>query len=154
MNGFEATRRIMQIKPTPIVIISATYNKEDVDLSFKAIEAGALSILEKPKGFYDPDYQQTAKQILTSIKTVAGIKLITRRYSTKPFEMPPASTLAITEESKAVGPVKIEAVGIGASLGGPKHCVKFFLICPAIFLCRFMLSNIFQQALYKDTWTG
>lgn len=134
MNGFETTRRIMQVKPTPIVIISATFNKEDVNLSFKAIETGALSILEKPKGFYDPDYKRIAKEIVSSIKTVAGIKLITRHYSTREVELPVRSaSLFTTSGETKPSSTKIEAVGIGASLGGPQALRTIFSELPNSF---------------------
>ena len=44
MNGFDATRRIMETYPTPIVIVSAADDK-DTTKAFQAIEAGALAIL-------------------------------------------------------------------------------------------------------------
>ena len=45
MDGFEATRKIMSTQPTPIVIVSS----DQVSMSFRALEAGALAAIAKPQ---------------------------------------------------------------------------------------------------------
>src|SRR6187549_2349353 len=40
MDGLEATRRIMQTKPLPIVLVSASMENQETQLVFQAIEAG------------------------------------------------------------------------------------------------------------------
>jgi len=45
MNGFDATRRIMETRPTPIVIVSGTLEVAETASVFRAIEAGALAVL-------------------------------------------------------------------------------------------------------------
>ena len=47
MNGLEATRRIMETVPVPIIIISIHLDVNNVSTSFRALEAGAVAILEK-----------------------------------------------------------------------------------------------------------
>src|SRR3990167_363834 len=56
MDGFEATRRIMETCPVPIVIVSASWDPKEVEKTFKAIEAGAVTVLEKPVSIGHPDY--------------------------------------------------------------------------------------------------
>ena len=50
MNGVDATRRIMSEKPTPIVVIAASVESDDLKISLHALQAGALTVLEKPDG--------------------------------------------------------------------------------------------------------
>src|SRR5262249_59413108 len=50
MNGFEATQRIMSERPTPIVVISASVESEELRITMNALAAGALTVLEKPAG--------------------------------------------------------------------------------------------------------
>lgn len=107
VNGYETTRKIMETKPLPIVIISSAYNEYNTELSFKAIEAGALAILKKPVGSASPGYEREAKEIISTIKTIAAIKCIKR----SPLRIPSLKIETI--------PNKIEAIAIGASLGGP-----------------------------------
>lgn len=129
MDGFETTRRIMQTTPIPIIIVSANFKREDVNKSFQAITAGALDILEKPRGPDDPHFANMAKAILTAIKTVAGAKLITRRFSAP---LPPIPTVAATHSLPDISQ-PIEAIAIGSSLGGPQALSTIFSQLSAAF---------------------
>jgi len=48
MNGFDATRQIMETHPTPIIIVSGTTDFTDTSKAFRAIEVGALALLQRP----------------------------------------------------------------------------------------------------------
>jgi two-component system chemotaxis response regulator CheB len=50
MNGLEATRRIMETAPIPIVIVSGSEDAQEVTTTFDAMEAGALAVLRRPVG--------------------------------------------------------------------------------------------------------
>jgi two-component system, chemotaxis family, protein-glutamate methylesterase/glutaminase len=127
MDGYEATRQIMQNNPIPIIIISATVKKEDVNASFKAMEAGALAVFEKPTGPQDPNFHTLAKALRESIKIMSGVKLIARRLKSllKPTAPP------IEEVPQPIS--TIEAVAIGASLGGPQALSVVLSEIPAFF---------------------
>src|ERR1700683_855832 len=56
MNGFDATRRIMETRPTPIVIVSAA-NDSDTTTAFQSIESGALAVLQTPCGPNHPEHE-------------------------------------------------------------------------------------------------
>ena len=56
LDGFEATKQIMSCCPTPIVIVSASVAR-DMDATFSAVKAGALTVLEKPRGLTSADYE-------------------------------------------------------------------------------------------------
>src|SRR5438477_12408477 len=60
MNGFEATQRIMSEKPTPIVVVSASVEREDLKITMNALQAGALTVLEKPVGTTSAEYESLA----------------------------------------------------------------------------------------------
>lgn len=113
MDGFEVTRKIMESKPVPIVIITSAFKPKDAIQGFRAMEAGALAILEKPLGPTDPLYHQKIAEIITTIKIVKDIKLV-RRTGTKN-----GKSISIPKEKIADFSEDIEAVVIGASLGGP-----------------------------------
>ncbi len=125
LDGFETTRRIMQTKPLPVIIVSGLYSQHDVDASFRAMDAGALAIIPRPVGFNDPQYESMAKNLIETIKVSAGIKVVTRH---KQREYP-----------KEIGSVDnktnniIEAVAIGASLGGPPALELILSSLPASF---------------------
>src|SRR5690554_8095477 len=48
MDGLTATGRIMATCPTPILVVTADPHRGGVDLSFKALSAGALDLVPKP----------------------------------------------------------------------------------------------------------
>ena len=67
MDGFEATRRIMESNPVPIVICSGILNPNEVATTFRVIEAGALTCIEKPlspghAGFEEITPQRSGKR--------------------------------------------------------------------------------------------
>ncbi|HJZ13379.1 MAG TPA: response regulator, partial [Acidobacteriota bacterium] len=78
MNGFEATRRIMETAPTPIVIVSASYEPQEVTTAFQAIEAGALAVVGKPKAIGHADLERTAKEFIQTIKLMSEVKVVRR----------------------------------------------------------------------------
>ena len=45
LDGFEATRRIMVERPTPIVIVSASVDVHEATVSMHALRVGALTLL-------------------------------------------------------------------------------------------------------------
>lgn len=112
MDGFEATRRIMETIPVPIVICSATANTKDIVVTFRALEAGAIACIEKPLGSERDDFIEVEQRLLETIKLMSEVKVVRRtaRSRTTPFPAPPA-----TEQA----PARIRLIGIGASTGGP-----------------------------------
>src|SRR3990167_7382847 len=67
MDGLETTRQIMQTCPTPIVVVSSQSESQELDLSFGALQAGALSVLAKPVGVSHPAFEQCARQLCTQL---------------------------------------------------------------------------------------
>lgn len=114
MDGFAATRAIMENAPTPIVIVSASTGATSVESTFQAMEAGALAVVHRPPGLGHPDYAAAAHELVWTIKTMSEIKVV-RRYAwaraNRVDSMPPAARVGAGGE--------IELVAIGASTGGP-----------------------------------
>ncbi|KAF0216061.1 MAG: two-component system chemotaxis family response regulator [Geobacteraceae bacterium] len=114
MNGLDATRRIMETHPTPIIILSGNLDPEEVMTSFHAMEAGALVALPKPRGAGHPDHEREVGSLVRTVKLMAEVKVVKRwprsrnRVSTPP-------QVVISDEA----PAKLQVVAIGASTGGP-----------------------------------
>src|SRR3954470_2996775 len=75
MNGFEATQRIMAEKPTPIVVVSASVESEDLKISMNALRAGALAVVEKPVGTSHAAYELLAGRICTQLAIMSRVKV-------------------------------------------------------------------------------
>jgi len=116
MDGFEATRIIMETTPTPIVIVSASWDPKEVKKTFRAIEAGALTAVRKPVGVAHPDYKDQAKELIQTVKLMSEIKVIRRQSRIKHGKDVPAGP-AVNDIIPSTTDVKV--VAIGASTGGP-----------------------------------
>jgi two-component system chemotaxis response regulator CheB len=110
VDGFEATRRIMETNPLPIIVCSATSNTKDVVVTFQAMEAGAVACIEKPLGREHADFEIAAAHLLDTVRLMAEVKVVRRTARPAP---PPASP----PQLRAAAAVQL--VGIGASTGGP-----------------------------------
>jgi two-component system chemotaxis response regulator CheB len=114
MDGYEATRKIMETCPTPIVIVSGSLKIDEVASNFRAIEAGALAVAQRPNGVGHPQYEEVAQELLKMVKLMSEVKVVRRwprsRYS-------PASPVVPKEIVKSKGTIRV--VAIGASTGGP-----------------------------------
>ncbi len=78
MDGFETTRKIMETYPLPIVIITSSYKPEEVEKTFRAMEAGAVTILEKPDSFNRWQSRESCEELKNTIKVMAGVKVVRR----------------------------------------------------------------------------
>ena len=115
LDGIEATRRIMESNPVPIVIVSGNWNPEEVETTFKAMEAGAIAIVQRPAGVGHPDHGKTARELLQTVKLMSEVKVIRRRPPGKRA----ASVAFVKEPALAKKAQEIEIVAIGTSTGGP-----------------------------------
>lgn len=107
MDGLEATRRIMERIPTPVVIVSGL-SERAIQISVGALEAGALTALEKPPGPGEPGFDEGWQRFLRTVRSMAEVRVV-RRIRSRVSASPPDLALA---ERPAV-------VAIGASTGGP-----------------------------------
>ena len=116
MDGYEATRRIMETHPAPIVIVSVSVDPREVATTFRALEEGAVAAVQKPPGIGHPDHEQTARVLIQTVKLMSEVKVIRRWPMRYPATPPPGPA---TDNWKPGGPGKIEVIAIGASAGGP-----------------------------------
>lgn len=114
MNGFDATRNIMQTCPTPIVIVSGNDDRSEMGKSFRAIEAGALVVVQRPFGPGNAAYHETSNALIRTVKAMAEVKVVRRWPKDASRSMGPEADTGNGRRGKAR-----ELVVIGASTGGP-----------------------------------
>jgi two-component system chemotaxis response regulator CheB len=114
-DGIEAVRTIMATNPIPTVIISASIDPGEVGDTFRALEAGAVAICEKPQGITHPRYHAQARKIVQTVKMVSEIRMVRRWKPSRGAPQRPAESVM----ELLPGAPKIEIVAIGASTGGP-----------------------------------
>ena len=116
MDGFEATRRIMETQPVPIIVCSGITNPKDVATTFRVMEAGALACVGKPVGREHPDFDATAENIRQTVRLMSEVKVV-RRWALG--RVAPA-TPVVRPAPPNGAPVGVTVVGVGASTGGPQ----------------------------------
>jgi two-component system chemotaxis response regulator CheB len=115
MDGFEATRRIMESTPLPIVICTATSNPRELAVAFRSMEAGALACVEKPVAPTDPDFQRRTSNLIQTIRLMSEVKVVRRWARARTAQGPAADGFHADARSRASNAI----IGIGASTGGP-----------------------------------
>ncbi|HYN74455.1 MAG TPA: chemotaxis-specific protein-glutamate methyltransferase CheB [Candidatus Methanoperedens sp.] len=115
MSGYEATAAIMESVPTPIVIVSGYLRSKEVASVFRAIEAGALAVVLRPQGIGHLDHEAGTRELLQTVRLMSEIKVVKlfRRAARERSSLP-----AVPLDLQRAVP-EIQAVGIGASTGGP-----------------------------------
>lgn len=145
MDGISAVRRIMSIRPTPVLMFSSLTH-EGAQATFEALEAGALDYL--PKNFDDisNNLEEVAK-VLRSRVWMLGIRGLPKKPDLVKEKKPLFKTKPSTDES-AKAPAKnatvsaappkprkgsYKLVAIGTSTGGPVALQQVLSVLPKDF---------------------
>ncbi|MDX9702514.1 MAG: chemotaxis response regulator protein-glutamate methylesterase [Candidatus Auribacterota bacterium] len=115
MDGLTALKHIMISHPLPVVIISSLTQK-GAEITFEAIQLGAVEVIPKPSGTISLNIKQQKQEIIEKIKAAHKVdcKKIRRIAPPAPVvkKYPPMST-----ECSHI-------VAIGVSTGGPQTLMK------------------------------
>jgi two-component system chemotaxis response regulator CheB len=122
MNGLSATRRIMETRPTPIVIISRSVKADEVDATMESLRAGAVSAVEKPSAASSTaELAEMGKRVCRELVLMSQVNVIRQRFNRRRF---PTVTLSQRGRPTAIprdwrADDQFQIVGIAASTGGP-----------------------------------
>ncbi|RED86418.1 protein-glutamate methylesterase/protein-glutamine glutaminase [Cohnella phaseoli] len=70
MNGIEALQKIMETRPTPVIMLSAVTDNGTRD-TIRALQFGAIDFIRKPDGAVKLDIRQVGEQLLEKLRIVA-----------------------------------------------------------------------------------
>ena len=125
MDGFEATRRIMETCPAPIVMVSGGPPEGSAG-ELRAVAAGALASVPRPADPGHPDHAASARRLVETVKLMSEVKVVRRWPRRRPAGAPAAQAAAAPASDAPPSPAEplalprgIRAVAIGASTGGP-----------------------------------
>lgn len=110
VDGFAATERIMTATPVPIVVVSAFPDHTQAEAAARALTSGALAVLRKPAGIFAPDSEESARELIATVKAMAEVKVV-RRLSRSRTDIP--------FQAAAAWRVCPRLLAIAASIGGP-----------------------------------
>ncbi len=139
MNGLEFTREIMTRYPRPVLVISVSV-QEGSENVFRLLEAGAVDVFLKPRGFIESEFEKKALELISKVKVVAGVHVFHRHpkkvgseelgVESKKLSEKGVFTELRTLNSKLNA---IRVVAIGASTGGPQILHSLLSVLPANF---------------------
>ncbi len=108
MGGLEALKRIMAIRPIPVLLLSSL-TKEGAGVTLHGLELGAMDFVDKSRVQGNMNLLNLAEELKTKIRALASVK-----------PHPPSALLTPivrTEAPRGVG--QCDIVVIGTSTGGP-----------------------------------
>jgi len=111
INGYETTQRIMQERPTPVVVVAGTVERAESHMTMEALRAGALAVVEKPVGVTAAEYETVAERLCTQLAIMSQVKVVRWHTAHRP---PPFIPRAASR------PVPYTVLGIVCSTGGPR----------------------------------
>lgn len=145
MDGFQATRLIMSIHAVPIVVISSSVDDEELEITFRAIEEGALAVLEKPLGPSHSGFEAARKEMIDTVRSMAEVKVVRRYGHARKGGLSISGAAAMVQHSK---PYKI--VAIGCSTGGPQALLTILAEFPR----EFPIPIVVAQHISKGFVSG
>jgi two-component system chemotaxis response regulator CheB len=122
MNGDHATRQIMERVPTRIVMVTASSGRDETSVAFRALGAGALTVVEKPGGPDHPGHAESARRLVETVTLMAEVKVV-RRWPRRERAVPPSPAPATPDRT-------IRVIAIGASTGGPQAVATILTALP------------------------
>lgn len=133
MDGITAVKKIMEIRPTPILMISSL-TTESAKITMEALDAGAVDYIAKP-GTMNVGRSENSEDIVQKVKSLSRIpprrlKTMTRRSVVR--ERPQSVRETVRAENKSTADVT-KILLIGASTGGPGLIEQICTALPASF---------------------
>jgi two-component system chemotaxis response regulator CheB len=124
LDGFAATKEIMIVAPTPIVIVTASLEPREVEVAMQSLRTGALAALRKPPGPRSAGFEEAARRLVTTVKAMAHVKVV-RHW--RPLGGAADQVPATKEQRRAPAPGPAsslprpfrQVVALAASTGGP-----------------------------------
>jgi two-component system chemotaxis response regulator CheB len=142
MDGLEAVERIMDRRPTPVIILSATVSPGEVGSAFRAVRAGAFEALPKPAGVTSEEsYSRIAEDLVARVRLYA---LVGRRRGWSDQVDEGADPLGLQ-----VPAVSDRVIAVGASTGGPRAVQRLLSVLPAPFPCPILLVQHISQGFTR-----
>jgi two-component system chemotaxis response regulator CheB len=146
MDGITFLRRIMEERPTPVVICS-TLTEKGAKTTMEAMAAGAVSIVTKPKLSLKQFLTESADELVATVRAAAraNVRRLAKRPAAPPLAapakftadviLPPGSHRAMVQTTERV-------VAIGTSTGGTQALEEVLTtlprVCPGMVIVQHM----------------
>ncbi|MEM8676042.1 MAG: response regulator [Cyanobacteria bacterium P01_G01_bin.67] len=75
MDGLEFTKQVMAHHPTPILVLSNSVQKTDVDKIYEVMKAGAVDVMAKPQTALGGSSESMQNELIVKIRILANKKV-------------------------------------------------------------------------------
>ena len=125
MDGLTAVEHIMAERPTPILLLTGDPRYQAPELTYRALELGALALQIKPSIDAEPEAWNLAREVklLASVKVIRHVRGKVRG----------AGGAGLTSEPKLAAAGGMGIVAVAASTGGPQVLHRMVAGLPADF---------------------
>jgi two-component system chemotaxis response regulator CheB len=130
IDGYQATKEIMITAPTKIVIVSANAMAREVTAAVRAMRAGALTLLLKPPGPSDAQFDRKAAELISTVKAMAEVKVVRHHYRETLEGVVPERRERMPRTEPLPRRAPVRGVAIAASTGGPPALQKLLADLP------------------------
>lgn len=120
MNGLDAVLQIMQRRATPIVVVAANVDDDELNIAMNALRAGALAVVEKPVGVTNAAFESMARHLCTQLAIMSEVRVVRQgidrglRFGTNAPSPPPRHG------------ARYDMLGVVSSTGGPQALTQLF----------------------------
>lgn len=139
MDGITFLANLMRLRPMPVVMVS-TLTEKGADITFEALELGAIDFVSKPKLDVNEKLHEYAEEIIGKVKVAAKARV--HAISDKPLQRSKDKESAIPEKysadaviEKQTAPRRFKTtdkiIAIGASTGGTEAIKEVLIGLPA-----------------------
>jgi two-component system chemotaxis response regulator CheB len=161
-DGLAAIEEIMQVAPTPIIVVSAEAGPEKQEVSFWALELGAIEVLAKPRSDGPGRFEREAEAIRSAVRAVSGLRLATR-HRRRPVRLPappgaaapPRPAFSTPAEARPTTPGP-RVLGVAASTGGPAALARVLRALPPDYALPILVVQHIAQGFERGLvhWLG
>ncbi len=149
MDGLEFLEKLMRLRPMPVVMVS-TLTEMGSEITFRALELGAIDFIAKPKIDIAVGFKQYGNEIAGKIRIAMAARL--KKYVSQPVtKCVSADAVLPAITNRVVSTEKL--IIVGASTGGTE-VIKNFLIqlppdSPGILITQHMPEAFTKSFAYR-----
>lgn len=131
MDGIEFLGRLMRLRPMPVVMIS-TLTERGADVTFRALELGAVDFVAKPRLGVANGLMDLSVQIVEKVRIAAGVVIKRASARPSPIDQLSGAVIPATRLNAGAGRISTEKlICIGASTGGTEAIKEILMHLPA-----------------------
>jgi len=143
MDGITFLSNLMRLHPLPVVMVS-TLTEKGADITFEALELGAIDFVSKPKLDVSEGLNEYAAEICEKVITASSINVSkisdrrarrTKGANSEPVRIDPKLSADAVLEKRSIPKTKLKTtdkiIALGASTGGTEAIKEVLMAMPA-----------------------